>query len=356
MYYTSDIKREFEKMIENWTRKNIELPVELYNDSRLPIFDCINDSLLSLHKNHQLLLPNFDDTESVLILSDYGGEAHTSKYLTYTFTFVDYNATGFFSRAMSEIREKHGLFDPHKEIAYKDIKRYRQLSRCLPEYLSLTNNFLNGLIFTLVVDKRVVSLSGDNNRKSNEELASLMSNNGLGRWTPDTAEKLHRIIQVGSYFCNLLIGAGKKILWMTDNDSIMANEEKADAASQMIVNLLNSFKKAKKYDVVAITPKPFDKHEDKLLMGDLLSLSDLVAGSIEHYFTNDKNVNSNKKSETVMILQWLAGQGVGLKKRTLSIRLDKTGLVGSSVDFIADNPMLEVNQADYRYDVKIHKG
>ena len=60
-----------------------------------------------------------------------------------------------------------------------------------------------------------------------------------GKWKPAMFEKSMRIIYTLTYFIKLLIPSGKKIFWMTDQDAIMANENKTeDTSSGCLMRLI----------------------------------------------------------------------------------------------------------------------
>lgn len=113
-------------------------------DRNPPLFDIFNVAFQQRRHNRKLLLPNFEKSNTVLILSDYGGEAPNSKYLTYTFTFADYDLlNGTYKREILKIRDKYGLDKPYKEISFKDL-RYGPIQRVLKEYLHVMNWGLHG--------------------------------------------------------------------------------------------------------------------------------------------------------------------------------------------------------------------
>lgn len=279
------LKKMMIKNNEKWSLQNVEIPVEMGNSENTPLlFKVFNDTLEKMHQRRSLLLPNFGDSETVLIFSDYGGESHDSKYLTYTFLFVDYDTVGcYFYPLMKEIRKKYFIEVPDKEIAFKDFS-YGPIKRCLSEYLSWANNLINGLVFTLVVSKEVLSLIGGDTRKKQKEYLDFLEQNQLGKWKYSTLEKTGRIILPIAYFSKLLIPNNKKIFWMTDKDSIMPNESKEKIVTQFISNTLNALKNPPKYEVCGYSAQPFA--EDICSFKDVLSIADIVAGSIEHYLTN----------------------------------------------------------------------
>ena len=97
---------EIKDIVNSRILKTVKLPIEFENCDNPIIFKLLNSSLEKRHQRKQLLLPNFENTDTVAIFSDYGGESKDSKYYTYSFVFVDYGELGFFSEKMSFIRKK----------------------------------------------------------------------------------------------------------------------------------------------------------------------------------------------------------------------------------------------------------
>lgn len=329
-------------------KKEIRLPVIpiLNEGENIPLlYKGLNDALMSRLSKNALLLPNFNDCETVAIFTDYGGESKDSKYLTYTITLVDYNRLAFFQDTMKKIREKHRLNMPIKEIAFKDLK-YGPIKRSLGEYLDTINDLVNGIAFTLVVDKEIYSLADINEKQSKKLIAKTLKEKGYGTFKPDVAEKVYRIITLISYLVHLLVPYGKKIFWMSDQDSTIATGEKHQNIARLMQNAIHSFDNAK-YDTIGYG-KPFSKQEDTLFL-DLLSISDLKAGAIEHYLTRKKTLSNSDFSinnGAVEITNWLANNGIAFKKLTYIIDYDNDKKVfnGNFLDF-----QLSENHQNARY-------
>jgi len=338
------VDNSIKQLANSLVLKDIRLPVELNGEQQPLLFQLYNQELMRRQKQRQLLLPNFNNSGSVCIFSDYGGESPDSRYLTYTFTFVDYDFLAInYQKAIKEIREVYGLNNPYKEISFKDLN-YGPLKRALPVYLKMLDQSVNGLVFTLLVDKRVVSLLGENTKQTLSLAAQQMSELGLGQWNPNTVEKLQRILATLAYFTNLLVPSGKKIFWMTDHDSIVANPKMVELTSQMFCNAIHQFPNVTYQPVGFATP--FDKGSDEMF-ADLLSVSDLVAGAIEHYFTRKSKMIDLTVSEGAnQILMWLARQAIALKKLCIMVFTDDSGLRVGTVDFHLVNPPDDIEEIE----------
>jgi len=337
------MQRNIKQLTELLILKDIKLPVILDGPSNPVLFTLLNHGLSN---RKDLMLPNFEKAKTVCIFSDYGGETPNSKYLTYTITLVDYDFLRLnFETEIKNIRNKYGLNDPYKEISFKDL-RYGPINRSLDEYLTMVNNSVHGLVFTLIVDKSIISILGENNKSTHDSLTKILEDTGLGKWKGKTAEKLQRIISIISYFVNLLVPSGKQLFWMTDEDNIVANPRMRDYTGKIFNNAVHQFKD-RNYSLVGYAT-PFEKGKDPLFI-DLLSISDLVAGSIEHYFTRKSILDDLKVNEGAdKVLKWLSLQGIGLKKLSFIVNFTEEGFTGGNVDFHLIEPypnaqLIEIN-------------
>ena len=319
-------KRQFIEIANDLILKEIPIPLLAPDGQYLPFVKALEQHLLKLRARNELWLPNLHKhIETISVYSDYGGESHNSKYCTYSFLFVGHNALSCFLEGTKDIRAKHSLDDPYKEMAFKDMG-YGPASRALPEWLR-NAELAPGLLFTIVVDKNVPSLCGAERKKAQKEASRVLEETGFGKWKPPIAEKLIIIAHLIGYWCAVLSRKGQNIFWMTDNDAIAANESQKDGCPKFFNNALNQYARFP-YEKVA-TATEFDENS---AWNDLLSLSDLVAGSIESFFSKSAVTEDVAISEqTNAILMWLAHQGLALKKLTMSIQRRPNNTLGTAI-------------------------
>lgn len=347
---------EIEKMLKEYAQSNllkkekIKLPIlpMLNEGEEVPLlFKSLNQGMLNRFSRGELVLPNFEESETVCIFTDYGGEAKSSEFFTYTVTLVAYNQLAFFEKTMNEIRGKYKLNIPLKEISFKDL-RYGPVRDCLEDYLLAINNLVNGISFTLVVDKEIQSLAEENNKESKYLIAKILEERGFGSYKADVAEKVYRITNLTSYLVNLLVPNGKKIFWMSDQDATIETEDMHKKMGQLFNNAIYSFENVT-YDRV-VYAKPFPKEEGTLFL-DLLSISDLIAGAVEHYLSRQKktpSLNFQISKGADQILMWLANNGLAFKKLTYIIRYDNNlqAYSGGFIDFKLNKPIDNAKYVD----------
>ncbi len=293
------------------------------------------------HSRGKLILPDLAafSNETVAVFSDYSGEG-SGDYFTYSFLICAWDLVGGFNERMKQVRAKHGLGD--KEIAFKDF-RMGQLQRALPEYLWLLDS-VPGFLFTLVVEKEISSLFTTQDRPARQTLVDTLAAQGFGDWKIDTTEKLLRVVHTTALFTALLARPGQKLFWMSDNDEICPNEDRHKLVLKLFGQLLGLYtEQAKSFQVIG-GGTPFETRHIETL--DLLSVCDVVSGSVEHYLTKkDECVDPEfpVKAGAHHILRWLAHEGVGLKKMTSIIRKVSSGhFQGANLEFSLKEPPSDI--------------
>lgn len=328
--------KELIELAKQLTLHEVNLSVVPDNDDFPWFIREFQKLLIEQQARHELLLPNIrDNNESIAVFSDYGGESSDSKYLTYSFLICAWNQTGPFNKAMEALRNNSGLNDPFKEIAFKDL-RYGPIRRSLKQYLANLSNLVNGYLLTVVIEKSVGTIFGNDRKDTHEFLKRTLGENGFGTWKPDIAEKIFRITHFAAYLVALLSKKGQKVLWMTDHDSIAPNHERFMDVLNLFNQFLNHYCNHELSTIGGALP--FKERSADFL--DLLSAKDMVAGSVEHYFSHVQEGTAVPfiKDDVNNVLRWLSGQGVSLKRNSMIIRKKEGNFLCSGLNFIIDDP------------------
>lgn len=312
----------------NWKPNDIP---SLYNSTKenIPFLSAINNYFKAEALKKSLLLPNLrgNQHKSIAIYSDYGGEHKESNYYTYSILVCGYDDRIAFPVTMKDIRKKFKIGD--REIAFKKFDSV-SLRNAIPHYLKAADNLVIGLLFTLIVSKNVSTLFG---KKESDtlELVKILQKNDLGKWRPKVAEKLLRITHLTAYLIGLLCEKDQKIFWMSDQDEIAPANSQNNVRMNLLQRILPIYTK-NKFNCFG-GAVPFQQRSVAHL--DFLSLTDVVAGSIESYFTKS-NAGGKKafvKKGADEVLSWLAHDGVSLKKKTFLIDGHSENISMKYIDF-----------------------
>ena len=295
------------------------------NDGRYsPLVVAIETELKKRDAAGLLLLPDLGAlaNSTVGIFSDYSGEGSGS-YLTYSFLICAWGSLGTFQGKMKHLRANCGLGD--KEIEFKDFGM-GVVRNALPFYLDLLNGYVPGLLFTVVVDRRVLSLFGPQHRSTGVALSQRLEEQGFGKLKPHIAEKAFRVVHTAAFLTALLGHDGQKIFWMSDHDAICPDARAHERLLALFHNVLSLYTE-RQFGLTG-GALPFSERSTDFL--DLLSAADIVAGSVGQYFTSRDNVgeqNAYVKEGAEKILVWLGHDGLALKKLCIQLRLGDDGTI-----------------------------
>jgi hypothetical protein len=209
----------------------------------------------------------------------------------------------------------------------------------LPAYLGLTDKYISGLLFTLVVDKTIPSLFGPGGSETLHRMADTLETCGYGAVTSKVGEKLFRIVHCIAFLIALLGHPGQKIFWMTDHDAIGETPER-HIKLLGILNAVLPLYTTKSFGLLG-GARPFTPRACEFL--DLLSVSDIAAGAIAQCLSSIDTLghqNAQIKQGGEYVLRWLCHNSVTLKKFAMTVKRLPSGDVGfGPVDFEARVPM-----------------
>lgn len=272
-------------------------------------------------------LPDFSDDKSIFVMSDYGGEHKNAAFNTYAFLISSVDKLSKFQRETHVLRDSHGLSDPFKKFAYKDLG-YGPIARSLREFLCIADQSIHGVLVTISVEKSVPSLFGPQKKTAQQGLVDLLSAHGLGAWGHSEAEKLLRVCHPIAMFLAVLTHSGQKFLWMSDRDAITedGSERTFGNTQGVFLHALRMYTD-NEYDICGFA-KPFEKEP---FTSDLLSLTDFAAGAIQdvlqHLKANDVKDSAGKRQ----IIKWLGTPSSFLEKVNLLFKMDGGTLVCGNV-------------------------
>jgi hypothetical protein len=289
-------------------------------------------------KDGKLLLPDLSAllNSIVGIFSDYGGEHNSSRYYTYSFLTCAFGSLDPFKQQMDALRKRSSLGT--KEIAFKSF-RHGPMYRAIPDYLRIVDSYINGIIFTLAVEKDISSLFGPGGPETSNSMLTALEQRGFGRVALHIGEKLFRVLHCVAFLVALLGHPGQKIFWMTDHDAIGETSERHKSLLDMLNSVLPLYTD-KPFSFLG-GARPFGPRAFEYL--DLLSIADIAAGTIAQVLSSiDKlgKENAQIKEGGEQVLRWLCHNSVTLKKFTMVVKRLPNGEVGfGPVDLEARVPV-----------------
>jgi hypothetical protein len=275
-------------------------------------------------------LPAFPGTQNIGVFSDYGGEHAESPVLTYSFLIVDYGWLEGFGQAMDRIRSEHGLGS--REISFKELGS-GAITAAVPKIVREAD-MLPGLLFTLVVNKRLKSIIGADEALADARLQLDRAN--ITSWQkPRELEGAVRKVHTVAYWLAMLAREGMGVLWMTDRDNFVCNPAAVNDVRKLLPGALDSVQ-APKFRLIGFAQE-FKKEATQPYLNDCLAIADLCAGSIAAACTEmvTASPHSEKKIAAISdVLALHAHQGVFLKKLIIDIDAAEDGQLATNVLWI----------------------
>jgi hypothetical protein len=211
-------------------------------------------------------IPDLRSANILFVGSDYSGEHLGAHYHAISFIVADLQACGTWEHLRQEIRSRY--LSDGRRISYKKLSDGKR-KRALIPFLEAANH-IPGIVITVLIDKKIKSLFSypnyvDVQRKYPEH----------AYWNTYVFEKVLRVIHLCSFFLAGLSKTGQHVLWVTDEDSMVANEAKLRAfvkvfsivASNYLEHTLGHIK-------IGSTMSDTGRRD----LEDLVAIPDLVAG------------------------------------------------------------------------------
>lgn len=238
---------------------------------------------------HPDFLPDLRKGPVIFIGSDYSGQHDLAEYETFTFLFADLENCIRWGKLRCDFRKE--FLRDGRRISYKGLNDKKRRKALLP-FLYAANS-IPGLVVTILVDKTIEVLFEP---IENAELWDSPLKD-YKHWKRPVFEKLLRIIHFASLFLSGMSRPYQNVMWITDEDEIVPNDERLREAvnlfgvicSQYLNHTLGHFRWG--------TTK-LDSEARQL--EDLVSVADLVAGSLSSVLTNYKKQGSVPKSELIV--------------------------------------------------------
>ena len=172
-------------------------------------------------------LPRFRDTKQLIIACDYSGDAKQYNFRSQTFLMVDGGALWHWDRL--RLRLRADCFKEPRRISFKNVTE-RQRAAALVPFLRAANT-LPGVLFTLLVDKRIGSVFQADD-KLDDYGASLWR-----RLEPVDVRSRERLFLLAHSVGLLLSGfssAGQDVLIISDEDAMFANDQRHRLACELL--------------------------------------------------------------------------------------------------------------------------
>ena len=280
----------------------------------------ISTMIHSLDMRDPSALPDIRRGSTIVVGSDYSGQHATSAYESLAFVLADIEHCQSW---MVQRRKLRGVYlTDGRRFSYKAL-RDKKLADVLLEFLS-SANLIPGLLLVVLTRKTIESLfkSSGPIERNDPEIRS------LAHWAPHVIEKLLRIVHFLSLFLAGLSREGQDVLWITDEDDIVANLEKHQELTTTFGTISSYYlRHGLRHGRVVTTASDTGKRD----VEDFVAVADLAAGALcdilNTYLRGGALLTSgvilpapaNLDDRSLNVLNWFSDSSYSLKRLVLTI-------------------------------------
>lgn len=231
----------------------------------------IANNLASLEAAYPQCLPDFAASETVYCFSDYSGELKSNKHQTYSFLLIDDRSLHCFATEHKKIRYRYKI--SKRKFSYKDLSDKTLRAPC-DELLNLASK-LNGVLLTVAINKKLdLSFQYDDTNTNFLFLTNQKKKN---------IKRMLIISHLAGFFVASIIRPMHNIIWITDNDNIVANDNFTRLLTNMFASIVGSLVDFQ-LKHVRCGSSCCDYGDN--LIEDLLSIPDFAAGVLANQMDN----------------------------------------------------------------------
>jgi hypothetical protein len=246
----------------------------------LGLLRLFEDLFLKAQAQEPASFPDFRAADTMLVVSDYGGEHNSAKVHGYSFLLLTPPMWAEWEPRRLALREEL-RFD--RRVSFKRLSDRRR-RRAMPFFLDAAGQ-LSGLSFTCLVSKEIESLferSGPVDRAPDHLRP-------MAGWKTSSVEKLLRITHLLALLIAGLSSPGQNVYWFSDRDEIVANEGRLRSTSDVLASAVAALVP---HDMGNLRCGTANSDNGRLQLEDLIAIPDLVVGSACEFFSKDPVLSS----------------------------------------------------------------
>lgn len=286
------------------------------NRPHFGVVDAISERIRQEEWRQPSLLTAVNRGHTLVVVSDYAGDNKHSRFHSLSFLLADLALIWYWDEVRAELR-KDVLCDGRR-LTYKKLHSDARRASALVPFLRAANS-IPGLLMTFLIDKRINTLF-----KSDEvRVSSIPSVVQPEHWRKRPFEKLMRVAHLGALVVSGLVGNNQNVLWISDQDEIVPNDERHIEACRLIGHVLSHYLNCQIGHLGFGTTRCDD---GSLRLEDLAALPDLASGALAEVVTSMassgvlrinrvlSHMSRDLPRKAQALGAWLADQSYPLKK------------------------------------------
>ncbi len=229
----------------------------------------------------------------VYIVSDYGGSHEKSKYQTISVLFVDVENSRNWEIQRRQIRQRY--LGDGRRLSFKGLNDKKKQKALIP-FLKAADS-IRGVSVTLIISKAI-----DNLYILKKDVEVACESFGLeSKWKFDSLETAIRVAHLISILIAGLSKENQDVYWISDEDELFANTQKAQDL-QKIIGKLSGISVNHKLGDLGMGTTVID--EGDRFEEDLTAIPDLIAGTMSEIATKLAQTTGGRIPSNLAVPFW----------------------------------------------------
>ena len=297
------------------------------------ISNTLSDFIATLEDSDPHLLTDLRVGPNLILTCDYSGQHKRATYESYAFLIADLAFTWLWDEMRQETR-KIALQDSRR-MSFKALNDSRRRQALVP--LLRAANTIPGLLLIVLVDKSIGTLFKDDEGTEN-------ALSGVKNWHKPTLERFLRMAHLGSLLLAGLSAEGQNVLWITDEDDIVANSQRIVDGTKAISHISSHYLR---HTLGHLRYGSTKSDDGSFFIEDLAAIPDLAAGALNELTSHGSiprsrdiriPLSSELSLKTQCITGWLgdgqlhplkriflvldAGEGESIRSRAITLETE----------------------------------
>lgn len=178
--------------------------------------NALSAAIAGTEHRHPGIVPNLRTSQTILIGSDYSGSHQTARFDITSLVITNFERIGVWNARRQDVRA--AMLPQQRRMSYKALNDRHRRAALIP-FLDAANK-MPGLLVSIAIDKSIPTIFA-------EEIPDQRTTApAFAGWKPKPIERAMRVIHLTSLLLRGLSAPGQDVLWFTDQDDIVANEQR----------------------------------------------------------------------------------------------------------------------------------
>lgn len=204
------------------------------HEAHLGAMNTLSATIASLERKHPDRIPSLRGQPTLLIGSDYSGFHRGAAFEVTSLVITNFESLGPWDEHRMHVRKRY--LPELRRMSYKALNDGHRRAALLP-FLEVAN-LIPGLLLTVAIDKNVPTIFSSEDADASKQARSHPLFEG---WKTAPIERAMRAIHFASLLLRGLSCAGQDLWWFTDQDEIVANEQRLSSFVSLMANVSSHY-------------------------------------------------------------------------------------------------------------------